>query len=154
MPGDLSGKVLKPERDDETVGRSTEKVEQISCRHKISVILALVFLVLLFDHLGFFERMYYYLYDLSFRLRGPLPPSKDILLVEIHEETLKKLGQWPLRRLHYASLLDRVKLAEIVVFDITLSEATEDDASLEKSIRSHGRVILPVYIDNQMNLVS
>jgi PAS domain S-box-containing protein len=123
-------------------------------KYKILVILASVFLILLFDHLGLFEGINYHLYDLSFRLRGSRPPLKDILLIEIHEETLKKMGQWPIRRLHYSSLLERLKEAEVVVLDITLSEPTGDDALLAGSIERHGRVILPVYIDNRMNLVS
>ena len=127
---------------------------QGSHRYKILVIIASVLLILLSDHLGFFEGMNQHLYDLSFRLRGSHPPTKDILLVEIHEETLKKLGRWPLRRIHYSSLLERVKEAEVVVLDVILSEPTGDDSLLEKSIERHGRVILPVYIDNQMNLVS
>jgi len=89
--------------------------------YKILVILSLVFLVVLFDHLGFFEEANQHLYDLSFRLRGSRPPIKDILLVVIHEETLKKLGRWPIQRLHYSSLLERLKEAKVVAFDITLS---------------------------------
>jgi transcriptional regulator with GAF, ATPase, and Fis domain/CHASE2 domain-containing sensor protein len=134
--------------------RLMQKGKKSSHRYKILVILASVLLILLFDHLGFFEGTNQHLYDLSFRLRGPRPPSKDILLVEIQEETLKKLGRWPLRRLHYSSLLERVKQAEVVVLDVTLSESTGDDSLLERSIERHGKVILPVYVDNQMNLVS
>ena len=122
--------------------------------YKILVILASVFLILLFDHFGFLEEMDRHLYDLSFRLRGPHPPSKEILLIVIHEGTLKKLGRWPIRRLHYSSLLERLKQAKVVVFDITLSEPTGDDFLLAESIKRHGRVILPVHIDNQMNVVS
>jgi transcriptional regulator with GAF, ATPase, and Fis domain/CHASE2 domain-containing sensor protein len=131
-----------------------QTVELRSYRYKILVILATILLVLLFDHLGFFEGTNQHLYDLSFRLRGPLPSSKDILLVEIHEETLKKLGRWPLRRYYYSSLLERVKEAEVVVLDVILSEPTRDDSLLERSMERHGRVILPVYIDNQMTQVS
>lgn len=127
---------------------------QVSQRYKILTILALVVLILLVDHLGFLEGTNHHLYDLSFRLRGARPFSKDILLVEINEETLKKFGRWPLRRVHYASLLERLKQAEVVILNITLSEKTEDDFLLEKSIERHGRVILPIYIDHQMNLVS
>ena len=43
------------------------KVKQGSDRYKILVILASILLVLLFDHLGLFERMNNHLYDLSFR---------------------------------------------------------------------------------------
>ncbi len=127
---------------------------QGSHRNRILVILAAALLILLFDHLGLFEGTNQGLYDLSFRLRGPMPPSKDILLVEINEQTLEKLGRWPLRRLHYSSLLERMKEAEVVVLDIILSEPSGDDSLLEKSIEKHGRVVLPVYIDKQMNLVS
>jgi transcriptional regulator with GAF, ATPase, and Fis domain/CHASE2 domain-containing sensor protein len=134
--------------------RTMQKVNERSYRYRILVILASVFMILLFDHLGFFEGTNQQLHDLSFRLRGSHPPPKDILLVEIREETLKKLGRWPLRRLHYSTLLERVKQAEVVVLDVILSEPTGDDSLLERSIEAHGRVILPIYIDKEMKLVS
>jgi len=123
-------------------------------RHRTWAILASVLLILLCDHLGFFEAANRGLYDLSFRLRGTKPPSGNILLVEINEQTLEKLGRWPIRRLHYSSLLERMNQAEVVVLDVILSERTQDDSLLEKAIARHGRVILPVYIDKQLNLVS
>lgn len=110
-------------------------------------------LILCAEQLGFFEGIDTYIYDTSFRLRGPRTPSDKIIIVAIDERSLKALGRWPLRRIHYARLLDRLGEAKAVSFDIILSEQSDDDTSLAEAIQRHGRVILPVYVGREMERV-
>jgi HD-GYP domain-containing protein (c-di-GMP phosphodiesterase class II)/CHASE2 domain-containing sensor protein len=112
-----------------------------------------VILVLCAEQLGFFEGIDTYIYDTSFRLRGPNPPSDKIIIIAIDERSLGALGRWPLKRVHYARLLDRLKEAKVVSFDLILSEQSDDDALLAEAIQRHGRVILPVYIGRDMERV-
>ena len=121
--------------------------------YKIPIAFITTFLILLLDHLGLFEGMNRSLYDVSFRLRGHRPPHKDILLIEIHEGTLRQFGRWPIRRLHFASLLKKVRQARVVVLDVILSEPTEDDPSLARAIEENGKVLLPAYLDPEKNFV-
>ncbi len=108
------------------------------------VLLAVMFLI---DYAGFFVGVNNYFYDLSFRMRGFRTPSKDILIVSIDDRTLEKLGRWPIRRHYYASMINRIIDAEVIAFDIIMTEPTADDAMLAEAFRRHGKVILPVIID-------
>ena len=38
------------------------------------------------------------LYDLKFRFRGAIPPSRQVAIVAIDDESLKAVGRWPRSR--------------------------------------------------------
>jgi CHASE2 domain-containing sensor protein len=63
----------------------------------------------------------------------------------VDEQTLARLGRWPLKRRHYASLLERLDPSTVVGFDIIMAEPTADDALLARAMARQGRVILPSY---------
>jgi PAS domain S-box-containing protein len=109
-------------------------------------------LILFSDYLGLFEGIDLYLYDLSFRIRGPLEADKRIIIAAIDEKTLDSLGRWPIRRGYYAQLLETAKEARVVGFDIIMAESSDDDGILRSAIKNHGRVVLPVYIESRMDI--
>ena len=109
-------------------------------------------LMLFSDYLGFFEGIDHYIYDLSFRVRGPLEADKRIIIAAIDEKTLDALGRWPIRRASYARLLEAVEEAKVVGIDIIMAERSDDDAILDTAMKKHGRVVLPVYIESQLNI--
>jgi PAS domain S-box-containing protein len=109
-------------------------------------------LILFSDYLGLFEGIDLYLYDLSFRIRGPLQTDKRIIIAAIDERTLNSLGRWPIRRGYYAQLLETAKEARAVGFDIIMAEKSDDDDILGNAIKNHGRVVLPVYIEREMDI--
>ncbi len=115
--------------------------------------LAGVLLILLADHLGFFDGTNRYFYDLSFRLRGVQRPSDRIIIAAIDEKSLRELGQWPIRRSRYAAFLDAARGARAVGFSVIMAEPAEGDAVLGEAVARHGRVVLPVYIDDQFRVV-
>lgn len=124
-------------------------------KHLIGYIaLALVGIALIFaaDHLGLFEGIDAYFHDLSFRMRGELTPDERIVIAAIDEKTLEQFGRWPLKRVHYARLLDSLREASVVGFDIIMAEPTADDPELRAAISRHGRVVLPVYIENDARI--
>ena len=109
-------------------------------------------LILFSDYLGLFEGIDLYLYDLSFRIRGPVQTDKRIVIAAIDEKTLNSLGRWPIQRRYYAQLLDKIKEAGVVGFDIIMAESSDDDDILGNAIKDHGRVVLPVYIESGMDI--
>ena len=111
------------------------------------IVIAGIVLIFFCEYLGFFEGANTYLYDSFIRLRGSRLTSDKILIVSIDERTLAGLGRWPLRRMNYALLLDKLKEASVVGFDLFMTEPSDDDALLAEAINRHGRVVLPVYID-------
>jgi len=62
--------------------------------------------------------------DFLFILRGPLPASQDIVIIDIDEKSLKKEGQWPWSRNKVAQLIQNLSDAEvgIIGLDIVFSE--------------------------------
>jgi CHASE2 domain-containing sensor protein len=123
---------------------------------KISYVLILIagfFVIFAADYLGLFKGVNTYIYDMSFRIRGAHRPSEKIIIAGIDEKTLAKLGRWPIKRIYYAMLLDKIKKASVIGFDIILSEPSDDDPQLAESIKKQGKVILPAYIDRQLDIV-
>lgn len=125
---------------------------QVTARKAIICGLFLV-LVILFEYAGFLIGVNNYFYDLSFRIRGFRPTSEDIIIVNIDDKSLEKLGRWPIGRRYYASLIDKIIDAKVIAFDIIMTEPTEDDTSLARAIRKHRSIILPVIIDNNRNIL-
>jgi CHASE2 domain-containing sensor protein len=111
-------------------------------------------LILFLEYLGIFEGINAYIYDMSFRIRGSRPPSDRIVIASIDEKSLAKYGRWPIRRIYYAELLDHLNQASVVGFDVIFSEKSQDDALFAEAIKRQGRVILPVYIDTELNNIN
>jgi adenylate cyclase len=99
---------------------------RVILRHSLLLFLG-VAMILSLEYVGMFEGADNYLHDLSFRVRGTVVANNDIIIVAIDEQTLEKLGRWPLNRRHYATLLDRTREARVVAFDIIMAEPTHDD---------------------------
>ena len=118
-------------------------------------LIAGVCLVLIFfsDYLGFFRGIDAYVYDLSFRIRGAQRHSERIVIASIDEKTLAKYGRWPIKRIYYAQLIDRMRQASVVGFDVIFAERSEDDTVFAEAIKKHGRIIMPIYIDRELNKI-
>lgn len=85
--------------------------------------------------------------DIRFRLRRPLPIDKNIVIIEIGDDTIDKLGKWPISRQYHAALIGALTEAgvEAIVFDIFFSEESDEaaDIKLSDAIKKSGRVYLP-----------
>lgn len=127
-------------------------MSRIYIRYALLTALA-VLLLLCAEYLGFFRGIDNYTYDLFFRLRGPRIPDGRIVIAAIDEKTLGQLGKWPLPRPAYAKLLDRLREAKCVVFDIVFAESSPGDAAFKAAITRHGRVVLPVYASKDVRAV-
>ena len=70
------------------------------------------------------------LYDLKFRFRGALPPTQEVVIVAIDDDSLKAVGRWPWSREDMARLLTRLKLAgpRVIALDIIFAEKQETAA--------------------------
>lgn len=94
--------------------------------------------------------------NLLFKSRGVEETSQSIVIVGIDEESLEKYGPWPFSRSTYALLLEQLKDAKVVGFDlifshhdsedITLSEAIDDSPPVAMALASNyqGKVLKPV----------
>lgn len=93
--------------------------------------------------------------NVLFRLRGPIEPSRDIVILAIDDRSLQQVGPWPWRREIMAEILDRLTPARprVIGIDIIYSEQLEgadtirdSDRLLAESIRANGRVVLPAQL--------
>ena len=86
--------------------------------------------VLLLWRPTFIEFMELKLYDLKFRFRGARPPSNEVVILAIDDDSIKKVGRWPWSREDIARLLKAVKEAgpKIIALDIIFAEKQETGA--------------------------
>jgi len=75
----------------------------------------------------FTEFMELKVYDLKFRVRGPVPASQEVVILGIDDDSVAAYGRWPWSREEQARLVDRVKEAapRVIVLDITYPEKQE-----------------------------
>src|SRR5512135_1281763 len=78
--------------------------------------------------------------DLRFKLRPPMNTNRDVAIIEIADDSLEKIQQWPLDRNWHAALIDVLSScgAKAVFFDILFCEPSEHDLVLEESIKKAG----------------
>jgi len=86
-------------------------------------------------------------YDSWFNLRPAVKADDRIVIVGIDDLSIKSIGRFPWDRSVYAQLLDNLKEAKVVAFDILLTEpqAVHDDV-LAAAIKAHGRVVLSSFV--------
>lgn len=80
--------------------------------------------------------------DLRFSLRPDQPQNDDIVIIEIADDSIEKIGRWPFSRDWHASLINILSFygAKAVVFDVIFSEPSPADDSLIESTKKAGNV--------------
>ena len=90
-------------------------------------------------------------YDTFFKLRGGHDPHPDIVLVFIGDDTIEKIGTWPITRDFYAMFLHIMSEygARAIGFDLLLSERSSEhpeyDNQLVALTRTAGNVTYPYF---------
>ncbi|MGH9971472.1 MAG: CHASE2 domain-containing protein [Pyrinomonadaceae bacterium] len=91
-----------------------------------------------------------YARDLLVRVRGPVAPPDDIVIVAIDESSIKRLGRFPWQRGETARAIDVIAAAQpkVIALDVLYSEPTKDadDSALAESIARSGRTIVAAQI--------
>jgi len=82
-------------------------------------------------------------------------PADDVLILAIDELSLREFGRWPWPRTIHARLIDKLRRggARAVGYDVIFSEPSRDnpenDQALARAVRKNGRVILPVFHEQE-----
>lgn len=96
---------------------------------------------------GFFKWPELASLDMSFRLKGSAPVDPNIIIVEISDSDIAKVGRWPWKRSWHAAITRALSDlgAREIYFDIIFAEPSdeEDDSVFEEAIKRSGRVYLP-----------
>ena len=70
--------------------------------------------------------------DYLFKIRGELPNNNDVIIVDIDEKSLSKLGQWPWSRDIIAKILENMTNAGVGIIGFDIVFAEEDNSSPHK----------------------
>jgi len=99
--------------------------------------------------------------DLRFVLRPARTlPADKVVIVEIGDDTVAKLGRFPFDRNYHAILINALSEfgAKTILFDVLFSSPQEHDAELEEAVADSGRTYLPLALDidnkNRSNVIS
>lgn len=91
--------------------------------------------------------------DYRFKLRDgiardSLAIDTRIVLIDIDDESIQRIGRWPWERSHHAEMIQILSQsgAAVIGYDILFSQPTEEaeDRALEEAIREAGNVYLPI----------
>ncbi len=80
-----------------------------------------------------------------FQLRGDRAWDSRIVVIEIDDHSLKKLGAFPWSRQRYQKLIETLTPANpsVIGFDILMSEPSPQDAALAETMSRQGKVVMP-----------
>lgn len=105
----------------------------------------LVFIFLFFSYSRVFDEFEYSTLDFWYRSRPPIPVRDDIVIIEVGDDSIEKIGKWPFPRNYHALLTKALKSAgaKVIVFDIFFSEDKEGDEAFAAAIKDAGNVYVP-----------
>jgi signal transduction histidine kinase/CHASE2 domain-containing sensor protein len=116
-------------------------------------LLSLILLVLvnLNQWQGWTQAIDFSLYDNHVRSLSTIA-DEEIIIVEIDEQSLSLLGDWPWPRSYHGQMIDILTQAdaEVIAYNVVFSHAdafNENDKVLADAIEKSGRTILPLYFD-------
>lgn len=119
---------------------------------RIFLVLLVFFGILLSSSFHLFERLELVSFDYRFHLKHKVPARSDIVMIEIADDSIQKIGRWPWSRDWHATLIKILTEAgaKAIVFDVLFSERSEPqmDAVLAEAIRESGKVYLPIAAEN------
>lgn len=76
--------------------------------------------------------------DYLFKLRGPIPTTDNIVIIDLDEKSLKELGQWPWPRQQFAQLLTNLTEAGVGIIGLDIVFAEKDNSSPKEVFRRLG----------------
>lgn len=88
-------------------------------------------------------------YAQALNLTHTRPALPEIVIIVIDDKSLNEVGRWPWRRFIHAQLLEQLKQAKVVGFDITFLDESDpaDDQAFTQAIKQHGRVVLSNFLN-------
>ncbi|NQT91104.1 MAG: CHASE2 domain-containing protein [Candidatus Omnitrophica bacterium] len=107
---------------------------------KLLIAAVVIALIILASYFRIFETFELATLDLRFKHRPPQRLTDKVVIIEIAQDTLDQIGEWPIDRAFYASLIDILKAhgAKAVVFDVLFSQpAPSDNALIDSAKKSN-----------------
>ena len=120
--------------------------------HLIALLVATTVLILYILSPSFLEFIDLRGKDFIYTLRPQKVPPEDIVIVAIDEKSINELGRWPWKRTEIAQLVEGLREARVVAFDIVFSEKENDanDSALAAAIKEADNVVLGYFFRDQV----
>ncbi len=106
---------------------------------------------LIFWEMGIWEPLEQRAYNALFQIRGSRPWDSHFVIIGIDDPSLQKYGFFPWPRHRYTELLQQLKRAapDLILMDFLFLEPSGDDPQLAAEMFNSGRVVLPLFPDQQ-----
>ncbi len=108
----------------------------------VSLLISVIVTILLFS--GFLNTWESKISD-SFYYPGN--PLSDIIIVEIDDESIYKLGEWPLSRDHYATVIENLNGSKVIGMDIIFDIPRNGDEEFAQVLKNYSVVLAIEYKD-------
>ena len=136
----------------------TRSVFQRSGIH-LGILLGFALLIFLADSFHLFEAQELGFIDLRFQLRGSREPHPGIVIVEIDDESIRRIGHWPWPRGYHATLLNVLSAYKprFILYDVLFTEASLDaneDTLLAYGVKKAGNVVAPFFFHSENPLAA
>jgi adenylate cyclase len=94
--------------------------------------------------------------DARFRIRGPVKPDKDVVIVAIDHKSIKEIGRWPWSREVTGRMIENLAThygTKVTALDIVFSEPQnlEADKALAASVKKSGNVVMGYFFREEQN---
>lgn len=92
------------------------------------------------------------LYDRQIQLL-PHQSNRDVIIIEIDDQSLGLIGPWPWDRSLHAELLSKLGATRLVVYNILIDDnqiSDQSDRLFKSALTAHGRTLLPVYAEQTL----
>ncbi len=103
------------------------------------------------------QQLDYRMKDARFRIRGPVKPDKDVVVVAIDHASIKEIGRWPWSREVTGRLIENLAGygTKVTALDIVFSEPQNQtaDAALASSIARSGNVVMGYFFREEQQAV-
>lgn len=115
----------------------------------LSIFITIAMAFIMYADLSILELVENKLIDYRFKARGAIHHENRVIIAAIDEKSIEKLGRWPWSRDKLAAMVDKLagSGAELICFDIILSEKEQNDPALGRSLYDAGTVVLPIVFD-------
>jgi len=119
-------------------------------KNRVKYILIFIFASLIFSTIYLtklepFHNFSLHFNDLNFAFQDK-KASKDIVFIDIDEESVNTFGRWPWNRDVLAHGIDNLDSSNILIFDMVFSEPTAHDKVFAQSLENHGNTICGFFL--------
>ena len=103
------------------------------------------------------QQIDYRLKDARFRVRGPVKPPEQVVVVAIDHKSIKEIGRWPWSREVTAGLIENLAYygAKVTALDIVFSEPQNQvaDQALSGAVTSSNNVVMGYFFREEQQVI-